>query len=95
MAKEKIQKKSRLLCVDDDRTTILLYEKFLSLPDYQVKTAANAEDGLKLAQKFIPDLIISDVVMPGMDGLEFCNKVRENPVLKSSIFLLASLKKSK
>jgi len=89
------QKKSKILCVDDNRATIYLYENFLSLPNYQVKTALSAEEGFELAKKFIPDLIISDVVMPGIDGLEFCKKVRSVPFLASSIFLLASSLKVK
>jgi signal transduction histidine kinase/ligand-binding sensor domain-containing protein/DNA-binding NarL/FixJ family response regulator len=46
--------------------------------NYRVKLASNAHDGVSIAQAMIPDLIISDVMMPGMDGYEFCNLIKSN-----------------
>jgi ligand-binding sensor domain-containing protein/signal transduction histidine kinase/DNA-binding NarL/FixJ family response regulator len=66
-----------LLVVDDNPMICeVLREKFS--PSYQVATAANGTEGLEKAGKYIPDVIISDILMPGMDGLEFCQKVKEN-----------------
>lgn len=48
----------------------------LSLPQYQVITAENGKDGLALARQDIPDIIISDIMMPEMDGTELCRTVK-------------------
>ncbi len=44
--------------------------------EYRVKTASNAQDGIRIAEVLIPDLIISDVMMPGMDGYQFCELIK-------------------
>lgn len=86
--------KPKILCVDDDNTTLLLYKKYLKETDYVVLTAIDAREGLQLAQSEVPDLIVSDVVMPGDSGFDFCAKVRQEPRLATTIFLLASGKKT-
>lgn len=86
--------KAKILCVDDDQTSILICRKFLSQPCFEVKTALSGEDGLKIAREFIPDIIVSDVVMPGMDGLEFCRRARNETTLLTSVFLLMSSQKT-
>jgi len=67
------------------RSTILLIEdhtevrNFLAeslLQHYRILTAANGEDGLVIAFDQLPDIIISDVMMPGMDGLQLCNQIK-------------------
>ncbi len=49
-----------------------------SLPEYQVLESNNARDGLELARTHLPDAIISDVMMPGMDGIAFCREIRSD-----------------
>ncbi len=80
----------RILCVDDSRAERALYESFLSGFDCRCKIAASAEEGLAEAMRFLPDLIISDVVMPGQDGFAFCKAVRKTPELTGVIFILAT-----
>lgn len=86
--------KPKILCVDDDNTTLLLYKKYLKDTGYVVLSATDARDGLELAKAETPDVIVSDVVMPGDTGFDFCAKVREEPRLATTIFLLASGKKT-
>ena len=80
----------KILYVDDDQDLIEIYTRFLEGGGNSLKTAENAEEGLALALEFKPDLIISDVAMPGMDGLEFCRRARSSEVLEDVIFMLVS-----
>lgn len=81
---------AKILYVDDDQDLIQIYTRFLEGENYSLKTAGDAEEGLEIALDFMPDLIISDVAMPGMDGLEFCRRVRASETLGDVIFMLVS-----
>jgi len=81
---------AKILYVDDDQDLIQIYTRFLEGENYSLKTAGDAEEGLEIALDFMPDLIISDVAMPGMDGLEFCRRVRASEGLADVIFMLVS-----
>ncbi|MCX6267334.1 MAG: ATP-binding protein [Bacteroidetes bacterium] len=66
-----------LLVVDDNPMICnVIAEKFQQ--DYQVITARNGIEGLEKARKYVPDVIISDVLMPGMDGIEFCRNIKDD-----------------
>ncbi len=80
----------KILYVDDDSDLVEIYTRFLDGELFILKTAESAEEGLEIALSFGPDLIISDVAMPGMDGLEFCRRVRALNPLKDVIFMLVS-----
>ena len=67
----------KILVVDDEPSITLLLSRILSKEGYEVATASNAEEGFVLFQKFKPDLIISDLKMPGMSGLEFLKKIKK------------------
>ncbi len=87
-------KAPKILCVDDDPTFLLLYKKYLSESGYEVKTGSSAEEGLETLSGFKADIIISDMVMPGMSGLDFCQKIRKMPEFSTAIFLLVSALKT-
>jgi len=53
-------------------------------------TARSAEEGLKIAKKHLPDIIISDIILPDTSGLELCQTIKEEPYLKNSIIILSS-----
>ncbi|WP_300667699.1 HD domain-containing phosphohydrolase [Desulfoluna sp.] len=80
----------KILYVDDDEDLTQIYTRFLEGEHCTLKTAGDAEEGLVIAFDFKPDLIISDVAMPGMDGLEFCRRVRASDLLNDVIFMLVS-----
>ncbi|CCO25155.1 response regulator [Maridesulfovibrio hydrothermalis] len=83
---------SHILVVEDSLTQAVKLEFFLFERGFQISLASNGERALGiLAEKDI-DLVISDVIMPGMDGYELCEKIRENPQYKSvPVILLTSL----
>lgn len=69
----------RVLVVDDDRSTLKLVEYVLTEAGYEVDHAHDGAEGLAKVNTFLPHLIIADVVMPHLDGLEMCRRVREVP----------------
>jgi PAS domain S-box-containing protein len=82
--------RGRILIVDDDPKICDLLVDFLQPEGYEVKCARDAVQGQDLAVSFEPDLVISDVVMPGVDGFEFCKRVKEDPRTSRIPFLLMS-----
>ena len=85
--------KNKILIVDDNPDIVEMLEYNLSSEGYRIKSAANGLEALALAKKFIPDLIILDIMMPEMDGVETCRQIRTIPELadKLVIFLTARL----
>jgi two-component system alkaline phosphatase synthesis response regulator PhoP len=67
----------RILVVDDDEKTVELVKLYLSRDGYRVFTAYNGKDALELARKHRPDLIVLDLMLPGINGLEVCRILRE------------------
>ncbi|TXG36809.1 response regulator [Seonamhaeicola maritimus] len=75
----------KILLVDDEPDILEIVGYNLSSEGYQVITAENGFEGVKKAKKELPQLIILDVMMPEMDGIEACELMRKNPDLKNSI----------
>jgi two-component system alkaline phosphatase synthesis response regulator PhoP len=78
-------KKEKILLVDDEQDIIDLISYNLEKENYQVKSATNGKDAIKVAQEVLPDLILLDVMMPEMDGIETCVEMREIDSLKPSL----------
>jgi len=67
----------KILVVDDDRALREALRRALGLAAYEVELAENGQHGLSLLASATPDAVVLDVGMPGIDGLEFCRRVRE------------------
>ena len=67
----------RVLVVDDDTKTVELVKLYLKRDGYKVIAAADGMEALKLARQTHPDLIVLDLMLPGMDGLQVCRTLRE------------------
>ena len=74
----------KILIVDDDPDIIEILRYNLSLAGYKVKAASNGKEAIKKAKIFIPEIILLDVMMPEMDGIEACRLIREKPSLKNN-----------
>ncbi len=68
------------LLIVDDNADIRSYLRTILQPHYQLLEAADGKEGLRMAHEQVPDLIVSDVMMPVMNGLEFCQEVKDNTV---------------
>lgn len=81
----------RVLVVDDDPVIVRLLEVNLRLDGHEVETASRGEEALERATATLPDLVILDVMMPGLDGWETCRRIRELPAFAQTpvIFLSA------
>jgi signal transduction histidine kinase/ligand-binding sensor domain-containing protein/CheY-like chemotaxis protein len=75
-----VSEKKSILVVDDDDQTVAYLTGFFA-ESFTVFSANNATEGLKLAGKHIPDIIISDINMEGLSGIEFCINIKEDPNL--------------
>jgi len=80
-----MQAKPKILCVDDERDILDLLVFNLEKEDFEVYTASNGKEAVDVAKKTTPDLIIMDVMMPEMDGMEACRVIRETPGLKNTL----------
>ncbi len=79
------KKDTRILLVDDEPDILEIVKYNLSLEGYQIHTAENGEEAIKKAKIHKPHLIILDVMMPVMDGMEACEKLRIIPELSETI----------
>lgn len=70
------ENKPLVLIIDDNRDIQKLVGELLA-PDYNIIAAPNGREGVRLAARYVPDLIICDVMMPVMDGLECCRRIKE------------------
>ncbi len=81
--------KKRILIIDDEKTIQLLLEHFLS-SKYEVETKSSGKEGMEWLEQNVPDLIISDIQMEGMNGFEFLKEVRLNGYMKHTPVVMLS-----
>ncbi|MCE7980804.1 MAG: hybrid sensor histidine kinase/response regulator [Caldilinea sp. CFX5] len=85
-----MQAKSIILIVDDTETGREILEALLQSSTYQLAFACNGPEALLKAEELTPDLILLDVMMPGMDGFEVCRRLRSNPRLAEIPIILVT-----
>jgi len=84
--------KERILVVDDDALVIRLVETTLSRGGYEVLVARDGREGLDSAMGEHPDLIVTDIMMPVMDGFEFTRRIRAESTIKTTPIIMLSAK---
>ncbi|MEK7991417.1 MAG: response regulator [Thiotrichaceae bacterium] len=84
-----------VLVIDDDTAARTLLKTYLSKIGYQVAVASNGQEGLKLARKLRPNAITLDVMMPGMDGWEVLNRLKQDPDLAHIPVIMLTLVEDK
>src|SRR6185503_3709152 len=87
--------RGRVLIVDDDQRVLELLVDLLKLEGYEVATAGDGAEGCELVHSFGPDVVLSDVVMPRVNGLELCRRVKQDPRTASiPVLLISGLRKA-
>ena len=79
------KKDIKILLVDDEKDILEIVGYNLSQEGYQISTASNGKEAIAKAKKELPQLIILDVMMPEMDGIEACENIRKIPELQDTI----------
>lgn len=80
----------RVLIVEDDPVQLKLMRLTFEYAGFKIDTASNGVDALTLAETFKPDIIVSDILMPVMDGFQLCYALRQHPMLSRTPLLLIS-----
>jgi len=68
--------KERILIIEDDEAILKVLRRVLTYEGYQVDTALDGQSGLNMVRDVLPDLVVLDWMLPGMDGLEVCRRLR-------------------
>ncbi len=93
--KSKVSKrKNRILVIDDDRSSGTILKANLNREGYEAICALTGEQGLEIARRNLPDLIILDVMLPGIKGREVCAKLKEDSQTKDIPIIFMTVKDS-
>lgn len=91
-ANQEKQPLSKILVIDDHENIIEFIRLGLRYEGFQVESASDGEQGVTAAQRGNPDLVILDVMMPGINGLEVCRRLRSNPTTRDVPILMLTAK---
>jgi DNA-binding response OmpR family regulator len=80
----------KILIADDNQQNVELLEAYLSGLECQVETAGDGEETLRAVERFAPDLVLLDVMMPRLSGFEVCRKLRANPAMRETLVLMVT-----
>jgi DNA-binding response OmpR family regulator len=80
----------RILLVDDDESSRGVLEALLKYEGHEIALAANARQALFMIAERAPDLVLSDIQMPGMTGIDFCRELRKDPATRETYVILAT-----
>ncbi len=87
-------KKSRILIVEDEESLLKLESILLTSRGYQVRGVTNGETALREIAENRPDLVLLDIMMPGLDGFEVCRQIKDNPSTCSIPVVMLTAKKN-
>ena len=84
-----------VLCIDDDRNELNLLSQMIKVMNYQVIVSQTGQGGINMAETGNPDVILLDLMMPGMDGFQVIHELRKNPITRKIPIIIVSAKKNK
>jgi CheY-like chemotaxis protein len=80
----------RILIADDNLQNVELLEAYLGGLECEIETAFNGEETLEAVERFKPDLVLLDIMMPRLSGFEVCKKIRQNPETRDTLVLMVT-----
>jgi DNA-binding response OmpR family regulator len=80
----------KILIADDNQQNVELLEAYLSGVECEIETASDGEETLRAVERFAPDLVLLDVMMPRLSGFEVCRKIRANPAMRETLVLMVT-----
>jgi twitching motility two-component system response regulator PilH len=83
---------ARILLIEDSPTDTAVLTRLLEKHGHQVLTSASAEDGIEVCKRELPDVVLMDVVLPGMNGFQATRAITREPTTKSIPVLIVSTK---
>ena len=89
-----MERRKKILLVDDSPTVLLMERILLQDGPYEILSATNGEEALKVALSEHPHAIVMDVVMPGMSGYEVCTRLREQEATRTTPIILVTTRSS-
>lgn len=89
-----MNKEDKILIVEDEEDSRFIYERLLAKSGYNIKTAENGDDALKIIDEFKPKVILADWTMPKLNGVELCNIIKNNEDYKLIYFILLTARTS-
>jgi DNA-binding response OmpR family regulator len=84
--------RKKVLIADDEPNIVVSLEFLMRQKGYEVRVVHAGDDALRAIAEFAPDLVLLDVMMPGMSGYEVCQKIRENPAWQAIKVVILSAK---
>ncbi len=81
---------SKVLVVDDNPQNTELVSAYLETLPVEVATAVDGVEAMAQAERFRPDLVLLDVMMPRMSGFEVCQKIKQNPALRDTVVIMVT-----
>jgi DNA-binding response OmpR family regulator len=88
-------KAAKILVIDDEPEITEIIEAFLDNAGYTVRIENHPQDAVQRARNFQPDLILLDIMMPGTDGYQICNQIKEDPEMSTTPVIFLTGKDSK
>jgi len=82
--------KSKVLIADDNPTNVELLEAYLSDIDCEIAVAVDGRDALDKVTKFLPDLVLLDIMMPKLSGFEVCKTIKDDPATEHIMVLMVT-----
>ena len=87
----KQNKLQKILLVDDEETNVLILREILE-EQYQIETSYSGEEALEFIKTYKPDIVLLDIMMPGIDGYEVCKKMKADETLSHTKIILVTAK---
>jgi two-component system alkaline phosphatase synthesis response regulator PhoP len=81
---------TKVLVVDDEADTLHLLEVKFKKAGYEVLTAAGGDEGIEKSHQEVPDVVVLDLLMPGINGLEVCQKIKEGMASPPLVVMLSA-----